>query len=60
MTHIEQQLHDRRAVLAQVAAEQAEAIRRALSEDDEHRRADLHDTAVKEAEAVPWTAPAGG
>jgi hypothetical protein len=36
-----------------VAKEQAAAIARALHEDEAHRRADLHEVAEKEAEAVP-------
>jgi hypothetical protein len=36
-----------------VAKEQAAAIARALQEDEAHRRADLHEVAEKEAEAVP-------
>jgi hypothetical protein len=36
-----------------VAKEQAAAIARALHEDQAHRQADLHEVAVKEAEAVP-------
>ena len=36
-----------------VAKEQAAAIARALHEDEAHRQADLHEVAVREAEAVP-------
>jgi len=43
----------------EVAEEQAAAIARALHEDEPHRRADLHQVAEKEAEAVPWDRPAG-
>jgi hypothetical protein len=44
---------------AKVAEEQASAIARALREDEAHRQADLEEVAEKEAEAVPWTRPAG-
>ena len=36
-----------------LAKEQAAAIARALHEDEAHRQADLHQVAVREAEAVP-------
>jgi hemolysin activation/secretion protein len=36
-----------------VAKEQAAAIARAVYEDEAHRQADVHEVAVREAEAVP-------
>jgi hypothetical protein len=36
-----------------VAKEQAAAIARAVHEDEAHRQADVHEVAVREAEAVP-------
>jgi hypothetical protein len=44
---------------AKVAQEQAAAIARALHEDEVHRHADLEEVAEAEAEAVPWSRPAG-
>jgi hypothetical protein len=42
---------------AKVAKEQDAAIARALQEDEAHRKADLKETAEKEAEAVPDWSP---
>jgi hypothetical protein len=44
---------------ARVAQEQAAAIARALHEDEVHGHADLQEVAEEEAEAVPWSRPAG-
>jgi hypothetical protein len=49
----EQARAERAEAEMKVAKEQAAAIARALHEDEPHRRADLHEVAEKEAEAVP-------